>query len=103
MTIEDVQIEVAALVTQTTAVLDSATQLRTGVQSDLTAAIAAVVASATSEITANTAKVGVTNEVSSNPTGIVGADAITNMFSLTQAEYDAISTPNASTLYVIVG
>lgn len=40
--------------------------------------------------------------VPSNPTGVTGADVITNMMSLTQAEYDAI-TPNASTLYVIVG
>jgi hypothetical protein len=40
--------------------------------------------------------------VPSNPTGVTGADAITNMLSLTQAEYDVI-TPNASTFYVIVG
>jgi hypothetical protein len=39
--------------------------------------------------------------VPSNPTGVTGADAITNVISLTQAEYDAI-TPDASTLYVIV-
>lgn len=37
----------------------------------------------------------------SNTTGITGADAITNIVSLTQAEYDAITTPNASTLYII--
>jgi hypothetical protein len=39
--------------------------------------------------------------VPSDPTGVTGADAITNIMSLTQAEYDAI-TPNASTFYVIV-
>ena len=39
--------------------------------------------------------------VHSDPTGVTGADAITNMMSLTQAEYDAIVTPDASTLYVI--
>jgi hypothetical protein len=33
--------------------------------------------------------------------GITGADAVTNMVSLTQAEYDAIGTPNASTFYII--
>jgi hypothetical protein len=33
--------------------------------------------------------------------GITGADAITNIVSLTQAEYDDIGTPNASTLYII--
>ena len=38
----------------------------------------------------------------SDPTGVTGADAITNVMSLTQAEYDAI-TPDASTLYVIQG
>jgi hypothetical protein len=41
--------------------------------------------------------------VLSDTTGITGADQITNMVSLTQAEYDAIDTPDASTLYVITG
>ena len=39
--------------------------------------------------------------VESDPTGITGADAITNIVSLTQAEYDAIATPDASTLFVV--
>lgn len=39
--------------------------------------------------------------VASDPTGVAGADSINNMMSLTQAEYDAISTPDASTLYII--
>jgi hypothetical protein len=39
--------------------------------------------------------------VLSDPTGITGADAVTNIVSLTQAEYDAIATPSATTLYVI--
>lgn len=43
------------------------------------------------------------NYLPSNPTGITGADVVTNIMSLTQAEYDAIVTPNASTLYVING
>jgi hypothetical protein len=38
--------------------------------------------------------------VKSDPTGVSGADIVTNMISLTQAEYDAI-TPNASTFYII--
>lgn len=38
----------------------------------------------------------------SDPTGVSGADAILNIISLTQAEYDAIATPSATTLYVIV-
>lgn len=42
------------------------------------------------------------NYVASDTTGITGADQVTNMVTLTQAEYDAI-TPNASTVYFIVG
>jgi uncharacterized protein YbjQ (UPF0145 family) len=42
------------------------------------------------------------NYVASDTTGITGADRVTNMVTLTQAEYDAI-TPNASTVYFIVG
>ncbi len=38
----------------------------------------------------------------SDPTGVTGADAISNMMSLTQAEYDAIGTPDANTFYLIV-
>jgi hypothetical protein len=37
----------------------------------------------------------------SDPSAVTGADAITNIMSLTQAEYDAITTPNAATLYII--
>lgn len=40
--------------------------------------------------------------VGSDTTGITGADRITNVVSLTQAEYNAIIAPNASTLYVII-
>ena len=39
--------------------------------------------------------------VVSNITGITGADAVTNIVSLTQAEYNAIASPSATTLYVI--
>lgn len=41
------------------------------------------------------------NAVVSDVTDIPGADAITNIVSLTQAEYDAIESPAATTLYVI--
>ena len=37
----------------------------------------------------------------SDPTGVAGADAITNMMSLSQAEYDVIGAPSTSTLYII--
>jgi hypothetical protein len=39
--------------------------------------------------------------VESDPAGVTGADAITNIMSLTQAEYDAIVSPDAATLYVV--
>jgi len=42
----------------------------------------------------------IANMVESDPTGVTGADAITNIISLTTAEYGAI-TPDAATLYVI--
>lgn len=38
--------------------------------------------------------------IKSDPSGVTGADEITNIISLTQAEYDAI-TPDASTIYEI--
>jgi hypothetical protein len=40
--------------------------------------------------------------VGSVTTGVTGAVAINNVIALTQAQYDAISTPDANTLYVIV-
>ena len=39
--------------------------------------------------------------VESDVTGVTGADAVSNIMSLTQTEYDAIITPDASTIYVI--
>ncbi|MEM9050297.1 MAG: hypothetical protein AAGC92_16455 [Pseudomonadota bacterium] len=44
---------------------------------------------------------GEISAVQSDPTGVTGADAVTNIISLTQAEYDAIGTPDAATLYLI--
>ncbi len=49
----------------------------------------------------NSAKVGVTDQIHST-IGETGVDAILNMVSCTQAEYDAL-TPVATTVYVIVG
>jgi len=43
------------------------------------------------------------NYVPSDTAGITGADQVTNIVTLTQAEYDAIGSPNASTVYIIVG
>jgi hypothetical protein len=40
--------------------------------------------------------------VASDTSLVAGSDQIANMVSLTQAEYDAL-TPNATTVYVIVG
>jgi hypothetical protein len=39
----------------------------------------------------------------SNITGLTGATQLTNMVQITQAGYNAIVTPLANTLYIIVG
>jgi len=39
--------------------------------------------------------------VDSDVTGVTGADVVDNVISLTQAEYDAIGTPDADTFYII--
>jgi hypothetical protein len=57
----------------------------------------------TTNATTDTLTIATTGLVQSNITGITGADAITNIVSLTQAEYDALTPKNASTFYVIVG
>jgi hypothetical protein len=45
----------------------------------------------------------VSGVVPSTTTGITGAAAITNMVSLTAAQYAALGTKNSSTLYVVSG
>ena len=40
--------------------------------------------------------------VKTDTTGVTGADQITNIMSLTQAEYNAIVSPDANTFYIIV-
>lgn len=52
---------------------------------------------------ASDARIAASDKVSSDPTGVTGALAITNMIRLSQAQYDAISTPDAATFYVITG
>lgn len=41
------------------------------------------------------------NYVPSNTTGITGATAVNNIVHISQADYDAIGTPDANTLYII--
>ena len=53
-----------------------------------------------SDATVNATNVAAAGGVLSDPTGVTGADAVTNIISLTQAEYDGIM-PDASTIYVI--
>ena len=50
----------------------------------------------------NSTDVAAAGGVLSDPTGVTGADAVTNIISLTQSEYDAIGTPNAATIYIIM-
>jgi len=91
---------------------DLATVATTGAYSDLsgkpTLGTAAATAAADYATAAQGAKAdtavqpaAIAKMVVSDTTGITGADAITNMVSLTQAEYDAL-TPDADTLYVVI-
>ena len=41
--------------------------------------------------------------VTSNTTGITGADIVTNIVKISQADYDALATKDNSTLYIING
>lgn len=41
--------------------------------------------------------------VASSTTGLTGATALSNVVMVTQAGYNAIGTPSATTLYIIVG
>jgi hypothetical protein len=89
-----------------------ATVATTGAYSDLTgkptlgtaaATAAADYATAAQGALADTAvqPAAIAKMVVSDTTGITGADAIANVVSLTQAEYDAL-TPDADTLYVVI-
>jgi len=57
--------------------------------------------STTTPLSANQGKELQDDKVSSDPSGVTGADQVTNMMSLTQAEYDAIGSPDSSTFYII--
>ena len=46
---------------------------------------------------------GANNYVESDVTGITGAVAVNNIVSMTQAAYDALTTKDATTLYIING
>ena len=91
---------------------DLATVATTGAYTDLTGRPTLGTAAATASTDYATAAQGtlagtavqpaaIAKMVVSDTTGITGADAITNMVSLTQAEYDAL-TPDADTLYVVI-
>ena len=56
--------------------------------------------STTVVVTAPSADLDLEEVVISDPSAVTGADAVTNIMSLTQSEYDAI-TPDASTVYII--
>ena len=91
---------------------DLATVATTGAYSDLTGKPTLGTAAATAASDYATAAQGaladsavqpaaIAKMVISDTTGITGADAIANVVSLTQAEYDAL-TPDADTLYVVI-
>ena len=85
----------------------------TGVQIDANLALAATATQpgdlGTAAFTASTAYATAAQgakadtSVQSVISGITGADAITNTVSLTAAEYAAIGTKSATTLYIIAG
>lgn len=52
---------------------------------------------------ANLAQPAEIGAVASSITGITGATAVTNVVKISQANYDAIVTPDPTTLYIIVG
>ncbi len=58
-------------------------------------------ASAPNAITVMTREKGDSRYPRSDPAGVTGADQVTNIISLTQAQYDAIGTKDAATLYYI--
>ena len=91
-----------------------ATVATTGAYSDLTGKPTLGTAAATASTDYATAAQGakadtavqpaaIAKMVVSDNTGITGADAITNTISLTAAEYAAIGTKSATTLYIIAG
>ena len=53
------------------------------------------------DATVNATNVAAAGGVLSDPTGVTGADAVANILSMTQSEYNAISPPNAATIYII--
>ena len=100
-------ISLATAVTDSLALADSALQSITGTTDEIdvsgsTVSLATAVTDSLALADTATQPADIANMVESDPTGVTGADAITNVISLTQADYDAI-TPNASTLYVISG
>lgn len=93
---------------------DLATVATTGAYSDLTGLPTLGTAAATNSTDYATAAQGLLADtavqpadvslmVESDVTGVTGADPVFNIISLTQAEYDAIVSPSATTLYVITG
>jgi len=78
-----------------------ATVATTGAYSDLTGAPSLATVATTGAYSDLSGTPDLTKFVESDPTGVTGADAITNIISLTQAEYDAIGTKSTTTLYVI--
>ena len=82
-----------------------ATVATTGAYTDLSGRPTLGTAAATASTDYATAAQGAKADTSvqSVITGITGADAITNTVSLTAAEYAAIGTKSATTLYIIAG
>lgn len=100
-------ISLAAAVTTSLGLADTALQSISGTTDEIDVAgstISLATAVTTSLALADTATqpADIANMVESDPSAVSGADAVTNIMSLTQLEYDAI-TPDAATFYIITG
>ena len=98
-------ISLATAVTDSLALADTALQSITGTTDEIdvsgsTVSLATAVTDSLALADTATQPADIANMVESDVSSTAGASAITNIMSLTQAQYDAI-TPDASTFYVI--
>jgi hypothetical protein len=99
-------ISLASAVTTSLGLADTALQSISGTTDEIdvagsTISLATAVTTSLALADSATQPADIANMVESDTTGVTGADAITNIMSLTQAEYDAIVSPDSATLYVI--